>query len=111
MVYQRASLAEANHSASTTELLVRFALWAAALQSPPLPEQIAARFGVSAATAYRWRNAYHDARGIPRPEPRAPRGDSGWSEAVKAARRRASADHYKRHRREHPNTLSEKTDP
>ena len=63
---------EANHCATYTELVFRFAMWARTLRVVPEPERIAERFSVSRATAYRWRNAWCDANGLPIPEDREP---------------------------------------
>lgn len=65
------SVAERNHAATHIELIVRFALWADALRTPPCAQQIADHFDVSRATAFRWRQYYLAAIGLPsRPEPK-----------------------------------------
>ena len=77
MAYRTGSVTERNHAETHTELLVRFAVWAQALGRVPLPEEIANRFHVSHATAYRWRIAYCDATGMERPAPRL-FGETNW---------------------------------
>lgn len=61
---------EANHCQTGWELMVRFALWAHALGDVPDADSIRYRYGVSRATAYRWRAAYCAAVGLPTRPPR-----------------------------------------
>lgn len=66
-------LTERNHCAGHFELAFRFFRWADALKRVPLPEEIVAEFGTSIAHAYRWRNQWCDANGLPIP-PTRPQG-------------------------------------
>lgn len=75
MSSQYAAALEANHCTTHTELVFRFAMWARTLRDLPKPECIAERFSVSRATAYRWRNAWCDANGLPIPADREPMKD------------------------------------
>ena len=52
-----------NHVLTAAELYFRVALWMDSLGKAPTPKQIQEQFGVGLATAYRWRNAWTDARG------------------------------------------------
>ena len=65
----RAAL-DSNHCGSNDELMFRFFIWALGISRVPLPEEIVTEFSVSVATAYRWRNAWCDARGLPIPPQR-----------------------------------------
>lgn len=56
-------LLELNHFADTREMGIRFALWANSLHSPPSARRIQVHFGMSRATAYRWRQAWFDVMG------------------------------------------------
>ena len=49
------------------ELVIRFVVWAHQLRRFPSVEQIRTRYGVSRATAYRWRDALAAAHGIQTP--------------------------------------------
>lgn len=64
---------EANHCSTGWELMVRFALWANGLDGVPDADRIRVRYGVSRATAYRWRAAYCAATGVPTRTPHIPR--------------------------------------
>lgn len=68
---------EANHCATYRELTMRFVLWAVKQRDVPLPEQIADRFHVGYATAYRWRNDFCAATGREIPPPRG-YGEAAW---------------------------------
>jgi hypothetical protein len=46
---------------------MRFAVWAAQLHAFPTPEQVRERFGVSRATAYRYRNQWGAVIGVTPP--------------------------------------------
>ena len=52
----------------STTFTMRFTLWADALRTPLTAERIRNRYGCSRATAYRYRAAYYDAKGICPPE-------------------------------------------
>lgn len=54
---------ETNHCADTRELAIRFALWANGLTEVPSADRIRIHFGMTRATAYRWRAAYCAATG------------------------------------------------
>jgi transposase-like protein len=64
---RRASTIDANHCCTAQELAFRFALWAMGLAEVPSPDRIRVRYGVSRATAFRWRRAWCDANGIAPP--------------------------------------------
>lgn len=70
-------LLERNHFADSREMGIRFALWASSLHSPPNAKRIQLHFGMSRATAYRWRQAWFDVMGLetraPRKQPTMPR--------------------------------------
>jgi transposase-like protein len=84
----RASALESNHCGTAQELAFRFALWAIELAEVPSPERIRARYGVSRATAYRWRRAWCDANGF---EPTRPPRQRAMTDAeVKRAKKQAA---------------------
>jgi|GEM_PF-2330653 len=87
------SILDANHCASQLELVLRFSLWAQTKRAVPDPEAIAARFAVSRATAYRWRNAWCDANGLPIPETREPMKDR-FSRSNQPNRRQPVRQHH-----------------
>lgn len=70
-------LLERNHFADSREMGIRFALWANSLHAPPSPQRIQVHFGMSRASAYRWRRAWFDVMGLEtraaRKEPTIPR--------------------------------------
>lgn len=63
---------ERNHFADMREMGIRFALWAAELRRPPSPERIRLHFGMSRASAYRWRKAWFDVMGLETRRPNKP---------------------------------------
>lgn len=64
------TVAERNHCANTIELAIRFAIWAERFGCAPEIDAIMKRFDVSKPTAFRWRRALIDARGVHKGEPR-----------------------------------------
>lgn len=66
----RGRLNERNHCAGSFELAFRFFRWADALKRVPLPEEIVREFSTSLAHAYRWRNQWCAANGLPQPDRR-----------------------------------------
>lgn len=64
---QQRSRADTPDDFSHQELVIRFVVWAHQLHRFPSVEQIRTRFGVSRATAYRWRDALAAAHGIQTP--------------------------------------------
>lgn len=84
---------------SRMELMIRFVTWALQLHRPPLPEEIAERFGVSYATAYRWRNTFCDATGQPIPQSRTL--GKPFGEAVLPASFRPDYPRVRPHRKGH----------
>ncbi|MCR6661855.1 MAG: hypothetical protein NVV60_01575 [Luteimonas sp.] len=67
---RKTELLDMHHVGTHLELMLRFAAWATNKGGIPAPEDIAAHFDVSKATAYRWRNAFCNAHGLPIPAPR-----------------------------------------
>lgn len=66
------TLSEANHCADHREFAIRFALWCNGLAGVPTADRIRVKWGMSRATAYRWRRAWCDAIGIDPPPPPRP---------------------------------------
>ena len=53
------------HAASGLETAIRMCMWVLPMRGLPTVDQIRTQWGVSRATAYRWRRAFADALGRP----------------------------------------------
>ena len=53
------------HTASSMETAMRICIWVLSMHHMPSVDRIRAQWGVSRATAYRWRAALSDAMGKP----------------------------------------------
>ncbi len=97
-----AGVIDRNHAATHIEVMIRFACWASALGRVPLPEEIVDHYLVAIATAYRWRNAWCDANGLPIPPARRTNTRPDRFNAPYREQRREQRHDYRNRTRETP---------